>query len=223
MLPVKTVRRKDELWLYLKEGDRIAAFLALLGASSATLSFEDARAEKELRNYINRTSNCETANIGKTVYAAGEQLDAITGDIAPPRLRKALSRASGNGGVETQQPRSRLQELADFAGIRQIRNEPRLQRLLRIASNCAERAQRATKNKERRDDTQGADYSESRRVARASRCAVRTACQRLFLANAHREGQQKSQREIHYGRAVLGVGQGDTIHLFVNGRMRTLQ
>ncbi|MDD3920368.1 MAG: DNA-binding protein WhiA, partial [Eubacteriales bacterium] len=53
----KRTRRKDKTVVYLKEGDKIAGFLALLGASSATLAFEDARVVRDMRNYINRTNN----------------------------------------------------------------------------------------------------------------------------------------------------------------------
>ncbi len=37
----------------------------------------EAKVEKEFRNKINRWVNCETANVGKTVNAAQEQLAAI--------------------------------------------------------------------------------------------------------------------------------------------------
>lgn len=131
--PAKTVRRKERTVVYLKEGDRISAFLALLGASNATLAFEDTRAEKELRNYINRTSNCETANIGKTVYAAGEQLDAIrmvmqrnAWDRLSPVLRETAE-------LRLHNPEASLQELADLAGIGKSGMNHRLQRLIKFA------------------------------------------------------------------------------------------
>jgi DNA-binding protein WhiA len=114
--PLKTVRRKDRTVVYLKEGDRIAAFLALLGASSATLSFEDARAEKELRNYINRTSNCETANIGKTVYAAGEQLDAIRAILRHRDYERLSPALRETAELRLNNPEASLQELAELAG-----------------------------------------------------------------------------------------------------------
>jgi len=131
-LEAKTVRRKEKTVVYLKEGDRIAAFLTLIGASAATLAFEDARAEKELRNYINRTSNCETANIGKTVNAAGEQLEAIEAILKhrnirlTPTLRQAAE-------LRLNHPDASLQELAELAGIGKSGMNHRLERLKRIA------------------------------------------------------------------------------------------
>lgn len=128
----KSVRRKEKSVVYLKEGDRIAAFLALIGASAATLAFEDARAEKELRNYINRTSNCETANIGKTVNAAGEQLDAIAAILRHKsvRLTPTLRQAAE---LRVNHPDASLQELAELAGIGKSGMNHRLERLKRIA------------------------------------------------------------------------------------------
>ena len=132
---LKTVRRKDRIVVYLKEGDRIAGFLALLGASVSTLAFEDARAEKELRNYINRTSNCETANIGKTVYAAGEQLEAIEAILRHRDYEKLSPALRETAELRLNNPDASLQELADMAGIGKSGINHRLQRLLRIAEH----------------------------------------------------------------------------------------
>ncbi len=129
----KTVRRKDRTVVYLKEGDRIASFLALLGASVATLAFEDVRAEKELRNYINRTSNCETANIGKTIYAAGDQVDAIQKILLYRDFARLSPALRETAELRLNNPEASLQELADMAGIGKSGMNHRLQRLLRIA------------------------------------------------------------------------------------------
>ena len=132
-LEAKTVRRKERTVVYLKEGDRIASFLALLGASTATLSFEDTRAEKELRNYINRMSNCETANIGKTVYAAGEQLEAIERILRHKSHKRLTPALRETAELRLHHPDASLQELADLAGIGKSGMNHRLQRLLQIA------------------------------------------------------------------------------------------
>ena len=134
-LEAKTVRRKERTVVYLKEGDRIAAFLALLGASTATLSFEDTRAEKELRNYINRMSNCETANIGKTVNAAGEQLAAIERILRHKSQKRLTPALRETAELRLHHPDASLQELADLAGIGKSGMNHRLQRLLQISEN----------------------------------------------------------------------------------------
>ena len=46
----KVIKREDEYMLYLKDGEEISNFLALIGASSSVLKFEEIRVIKETRN-----------------------------------------------------------------------------------------------------------------------------------------------------------------------------
>lgn len=63
--------------LYIKEGETISRFLALIGANKGILKFEDIRVQREMRGKVNRLVNCETANLNKTINAAVEQIEAI--------------------------------------------------------------------------------------------------------------------------------------------------
>ena len=63
--------------IYLKDGEDIANFLALIGANNAVLRFEEIRVEKSAKNNINRIVNCETANLNKIVVAAEVQIENI--------------------------------------------------------------------------------------------------------------------------------------------------
>ena len=63
--------------VYLKDGEDISSFLALIGANNAVLRFEEIRVEKSARNSINRIVNCETANLSKIVEAGKEQIENI--------------------------------------------------------------------------------------------------------------------------------------------------
>ena len=62
---------------YFKSGEQIAELLTLMGAGRSAAALMDARAEKNLRNGVNRQVNCEAANLDKAVNAAQEQLEAI--------------------------------------------------------------------------------------------------------------------------------------------------
>lgn len=73
----RKIKVNDKIQLYLKEGEEISKFLALLGANKAVLAFEDIRVMKEMKNNVNRRVNCETANLNKTVDAALKQIDDI--------------------------------------------------------------------------------------------------------------------------------------------------
>jgi cell division protein WhiA len=63
--------------IYLKDGEEISAIIALFGASSSVLKFEDIRVQKEMSGKVNRIVNCQTANLNKTLNASVEQIDAI--------------------------------------------------------------------------------------------------------------------------------------------------
>ena len=63
--------------IYIKEGEEISKFLALIGANKAVMKFEDIRIQKEMRGKVKRLVNCETANLNKTINASIEQIAAI--------------------------------------------------------------------------------------------------------------------------------------------------
>lgn len=63
--------------MYIKEGEEISKFLALIGAGKAVMQFEDIRIQKEMRGKVNRLVNCETANLNKTLNASIQQIAAI--------------------------------------------------------------------------------------------------------------------------------------------------
>ncbi len=73
----KLIKRKKQNIVYFKESEQISLFLSILGANNAVLKFEQIRVEKEVKNKINRTTNCETANLSKTINSAVKQIDAI--------------------------------------------------------------------------------------------------------------------------------------------------
>lgn len=73
----KIVIRKRNYVVYIKEADQIIDFLNILGAHGQLLDFENVRIIKEMRNKTNRISNCDSANLDKTINASAKQLDNI--------------------------------------------------------------------------------------------------------------------------------------------------
>ena len=73
----KVIPKDKEYMLYLKDGEEISNFLALIGANNSVLRFEEERVIKETRNEINRIVNCETANLNKTINASVKQIEDI--------------------------------------------------------------------------------------------------------------------------------------------------
>lgn len=76
-LNARGMERRNGYIAYLKEAERIADFLVVVGATNAMLKFEDVRIIRDMRNSVNRLVNCETANLNKTIDAATKQLESI--------------------------------------------------------------------------------------------------------------------------------------------------
>lgn len=76
-LNARKIERRNGYMTYLKEAEKIADFLALIGAANAMMKFEDVRIVRDMRNSVNRLVNCENANINKVVHAASKQLEEI--------------------------------------------------------------------------------------------------------------------------------------------------
>ena len=63
--------------VYFKESEQISYMLSLLEANRCMLNFEEIRVIKDVNNSKNRASNCEIANMTKSINSALEQLNAI--------------------------------------------------------------------------------------------------------------------------------------------------
>lgn len=75
--PRMHARKSGGYITYLKEAEKIADFLGLIGANNSLFHFEDIRIVRDMRNSVNRLVNCEQANLNKTVDAATRQIEAI--------------------------------------------------------------------------------------------------------------------------------------------------
>lgn len=72
----KTTRKGNTI-LYLKGSEAIEEILTYMGAYKSVMQLMDIKIVKEVRNKVNRVTNCETANIGKTVKASMQQIEDI--------------------------------------------------------------------------------------------------------------------------------------------------
>ena len=73
----KIVVRAGNMVIYFKSSDEIADILTLMGAFKVLMDFHNVKIIKEIRNNVNRTMNCEAANLQKMVDASMEQVSAI--------------------------------------------------------------------------------------------------------------------------------------------------
>lgn len=76
-LNARTTSRRSGYIVYLKEAEKIANFLQLIGATESMLQFENIRIVRDMRNSVNRLVNCENANLDKVANASNKQLENI--------------------------------------------------------------------------------------------------------------------------------------------------
>lgn len=108
------IERKNHLVVYLKDSEKIADFLRLIGASKALLDFENARILKSMRNTVNRQVNCETANLIKTIDASVRQVELMDKLIQSQRWEMLSPQLKELAMVRLKYPDSTLKELGEM-------------------------------------------------------------------------------------------------------------
>ena len=111
----RVMQRRSSYLVYLKSGNDISAFLALVGAHQCALTLENARVIKSVRNDVNRQVNAELANQAKAADAAIEQVEAIRKILShknaaeiPPALRDFMR-------LRLEHPSASMKELGELA------------------------------------------------------------------------------------------------------------
>ncbi len=75
--PGITGRHGGRYGVYFKNSEEIFDLFGYMGAGKAAFRLLDAKIYRDLRNEANRVSNCELANIRRTIDASAEQMRAI--------------------------------------------------------------------------------------------------------------------------------------------------
>ena len=73
----KLSSRRGSSFLYIKESEKISDMLTYMGAMMQAMEIMNVKIYKEVRNNVNRSVNCEAANLDKTIAAAQKQADDI--------------------------------------------------------------------------------------------------------------------------------------------------
>lgn len=132
--------RANSMLIYFKDSETIEDILTVMGATNSALELMDVKVYKDLRNRVNRLSNCEAANLSKTVQAARIQIAAIKKISAhggtrhlPPELREMAR-------LRLHNPSASLTELGKMAEPPVSRSgaNHRMQRLLDMAAEIKE-------------------------------------------------------------------------------------
>lgn len=76
-LSPKITERAGAYVIYFKDSGGIEDLLTMMHATNSSLSLMNIKIEKDIRNRVNRRTNCETANIDRTMRAVEDQISAI--------------------------------------------------------------------------------------------------------------------------------------------------
>ena len=76
-LSCKVTERRGKHVVYMKKADYISDMLAIMGASSQVFSMEETRIKKEMVGSARRMSNCDSANMDRSIEASMKHIEAI--------------------------------------------------------------------------------------------------------------------------------------------------
>ena len=113
-IEAKTVRRKKQTVVYIKDSENIVDLLNVIEAHTALMDMENVRILKDMRNKINRRVNCETSNIRKISEVSLRQIediDFIEQTIGLDELGEGLSETAR---LRKQYPDASLAELGNL-------------------------------------------------------------------------------------------------------------
>ncbi len=129
--------------LYLKESEQIADLLNVMQAYTAMMDLVNVQIEKRVRNQINRSVNCETANLRKVVEASLKQTEAIRyltehkgWESLPPQLAEMARIRLEYPDLSLQELGSRLEPPVSRSGVNH-----RLRRLMEMAEDLRKQEQ----------------------------------------------------------------------------------
>ena len=110
------VTRRKSIILYTKDSQQIEDILAYMGAVKSIFSLMNVKIYKDIRNNVNRVTNCETANIEKTVNASSVQINDIRYLKEIGKLDELPQNLIELANIRLENPDLSLREIAELLG-----------------------------------------------------------------------------------------------------------
>lgn len=153
----RTTRRGQQI-VYCKDSKSIEELLTMVGATGAMMDVVNVKIYKDMRNKVNRVTNCETSNIEKTVSAATVQAADIRYlkkiglfETMEPALKQTAQ-------ARLQNPDMSLRELGELLGVSRSGINHRLQKISLLARQARSEASDLT---EASDPAEASDLTEA--------------------------------------------------------------
>ena len=134
----KSIERKGNHVVYFKDSEQIEDLLTYMGAARQSLELMNVKIYKDFRNKANRVTNCETANIEKTVNASTSQIEAINKLIRRHGIETLPDDLREIAMLRLQYPEVSLRELGGMLQVPLSRSgvNHRLRKLLELSAKC---------------------------------------------------------------------------------------
>ena len=126
------VRRRRGV-VTLKSAENVHLLLRRMGAGASLLEIETRQVARTLRGELNRVINAESANLTRTVRAAGRQLEAIASLSDDGRLAEESLTVRAVAAARRDTPEATLGELADRLAMHRSAVQRALDRIERLA------------------------------------------------------------------------------------------
>ena len=132
-MPASWRIRRDVGVVTWKSAELVGLVLRRMGGGPSLLELEVRQVARALRGELNRVINAESANLTRTVAAAGRQLEAIAALSADGRLAEESRRVREVAAARRETPEATLTELAERLAIHRSAVQRALDRIERLA------------------------------------------------------------------------------------------
>lgn len=131
----KISKRKTGYVVYTKNSETIEDFLATVGAQLSCLDIMSGKVVKDIRNRMNRITNCDAANIAKSAAAGQKHLDAIGTLIADGRFETLPDELKEIALLKLENPELSMSELGEICNVPLTKSSVnrRMQKLCQLA------------------------------------------------------------------------------------------
>jgi DNA-binding transcriptional regulator WhiA len=116
-----------------KSSEIVHLFLRRIGAGASLLELDVRQVARTLRGDLNRVINAESANLARTVSAAGRQLDAIAALDSDGRLAEESRTVRAVAAARRETPEATITELAERLDLHRSAVQRALDRIERLA------------------------------------------------------------------------------------------
>ena len=137
-LNFKQMIRRGLCVVYSKDSRSIEELLTMVGATKGMMDIVNVKIYRDVRNKVNRVTNCETSNIEKTVSAATVQSADIRYLMKIGVLQGLEIPLRQTAQARLENPDMSLRELGELLGVSRSGINHRLQKLSQLAKEARE-------------------------------------------------------------------------------------